>query len=158
MSSARDFIKREPRKRAYKISDSDKKIIEDVAMTQPAELSSRQVKALAVVLRHSPERIKAVIAEARDNFVASSTRYVEIHRQAAEAALANGDAKSLDVATKAAQWAIESVSEQGARIIDQDKAGPTGTRVMIGIRVGGIDNPVTTLDIPTSVPAEIVHE
>ena len=80
-------------------------------MTQRGELSNDQVYGLARALRYKPERIKEVIATARENFVESSIRYVEIHKQAAEQALLNGDPKSLDVAARAAQWAIESASE-----------------------------------------------
>jgi hypothetical protein len=103
-------------------------------------------------MRRSREAVKGMIDEAKENFVASAGRYVDIHRQATEAALADGDNEQ---ALKGSQWALTNIGAEGSRIIDKQTEAPTGSRIMIGINVGGLNKQVT--EIPLAVAVEPVE-
>lgn len=146
------FKKKPHKKRTYRrhggsLSKSEKDLIANTALAQPGGLSPLQVTGLAKVLKRSPALIQQAIIEARDQFVGSAGRYVEIHKQATEDALSNGDAKSLDVAVRGAQWALTNISAEGTRIVDKPNTEATGSKVMIGIRVGGIDTPAIGIKV-----------
>lgn len=120
------------------VTQAEKDLIAKVVSDSPRELKQGQINGLAQALRRSRETIKALVEEARDTFVERSKRYVDIHMEAAEKALADGSAKALEQAVKASQWAMENLSAEGARIIDRptDQAG--GHKILIGIKVGGV--------------------
>jgi hypothetical protein len=120
-------------------SKAEKEHIAQFVLDQPTEITPRQVTALATSMRRSKEVIKSMIEQAKDNFQAGAERYVEIHKQAIEAALANGDSKSLHVATQGAQWAMENLSAEGVSIVGKRSEGGSGAgKIMIGIQIGGI--------------------
>ena len=126
-------------KRGGSPTKAEKELVAQFVLDQPAEVTPRQVNALAKVLRRSKELTKQLIEDAKDNFVESAGRYVEIHREAVEAALLNGDSKSLEVAVKGSQWAIESLSSDGTRIVEQPNVDSGGVKVMVGIKLGGMN-------------------
>lgn len=122
---------------------ADKDLIANLVLQQGGELSATQIRALALATKHTRAAIKRLIETARDDFVASAGRYVEIHKQATEGALAEGDHEQ---ALKGSQWAMEKISGEGVRIVEKENTNATGSRIMIGIRVGGIDDPVVKVE------------
>ena len=98
-------------------------------------------------MRRPRKTMKKLIEEARTKFISRASRMVDTYFQATEGALKDGQ---FDVASKSAQWYIQNVSSEGARIIDRPETGKTGGTVQIGIKVGGIDQPVTAIAVPTS--------
>lgn len=126
------------RKRVGKTTVAEKTVVAQYVQDLPADLTPRQEIALAHVLGRTPETTRKLIAEAREQLVDRGKRYGEIHLQVAEDALASGDPKALEVARRAAEWGMESISEGTARIVDTGaKAGPGGSKLMIGIKIGG---------------------
>ena len=133
-------------KRGGSVTSREKELVAQFVMDQPAEVTPTQERALARVLRRSPAVIKTLVAEARENFVAGAGRYVEVHMQATEQALANGDPKSLEVAARSAQWALTNISAEGERIVEKPEASGGGPRVMVGIKFGGANTEQVTVD------------
>src|ERR1041385_598411 len=108
---------------------------------QPGEVSNDQVIGLARATRRSPRVIRGMIEKAREELVEASSDYVKAHREAMQAALANGDPKSLDVARRAAEWGMENISQDDARIVDRKKeadGGSSGPRIFVGLKIGGL--------------------
>lgn len=128
-------------RRQGKPSEAEKALVAQVVQDQPTTITPSQINGLAKALNRTPAVIKQLVAEARENFVAAAGDYVAIHKQAAQLALANGDAKSLDVAVKASQWAIQSISADGQRVVERTTSEPTGQKIFIGINVGGVSAP-----------------
>jgi hypothetical protein len=124
-------------KKRHKPTDAEKALVAQVVLESPLAITDSQIGSLARGLRRSKESIKALIEEARENFVCSSQRYVDIHKEAMEQALKNGDAKSLEVASKGSAWAITNISAEGTRLIDKGKEENSGVKIMIGLKVGG---------------------
>lgn len=140
---ARETVKLQKKKykRPGVISKAEREFVTAIVMDQPQEITPAQERALATVLRRPRDTVKRIIEEARDSFVESAGRYVDIHRQVTEAGLRDGTPKGLEVAAKGAQWAIEHISSEGVRIIDKVVAESTGTKIMIGVRLGGMVEP-----------------
>ncbi len=130
-------------KRKGPVTQVEKEFVSKFVMDQPAQITPTQERALSRVLRRSRDVVKEMVEEARENFVAGAGRYVEIHRQATEAALSNGDPKSLEVAARSAQWALTNISAEGSRIVEKPEAGSGGPKIMVGIKFGGAAVPVT---------------
>ena len=89
-----------------------------------------------MALRRTRATTKRLIEEAREDFAGDAPDYVRIHREATERALA---LDNHDAALKGAQWAINHISLDGARLTEKEAAGPTGSRILIGIKLGGVD-------------------
>lgn len=135
-------------KRQGGVTKPEKDLVAAFVQDQPREITESQVNGLARTLRRSKDVTKRLIEDARERFVDSAGRYVDIHMQAAEAALVNGDAKSLEVASKAAQWALTNIGAEGTRIVDKPSAETNTPKVLIGIKIGGVNSsaPVITVD------------
>lgn len=127
-----------PLRRTGKASKTDKALVAQVVMDSAAEMTNGQILSLARVLRRTPDMIRTLVEQARESFVEGAPDYVRIHKQAVTDALALGDSKALQVAVQGSQWAIEKISAEGARIIDKD-LGPSGSRIMVGIKIGGLN-------------------
>lgn len=148
MASARSVLAPDRKKTFYRRgapSKAEKALVAQVVQDFPGELGTTQVTALATTLKRTKEAVKTMIEQARQNFVSEAESYVSIHKQVVNAALANGDAKSLDVALKGSQWALENIGSDGARVIEVAKAGPSGTKIMVGIQIGGLREPGTVV-------------
>jgi len=132
---------RQSLKRVGPLTVAEKNLVAQVVLDQPGELRPSQINGLARALRRSKEAVRSMIEEAQEAFRANASRYVEVHMKATEEALAHGSMDGKEIAMKGAQWAIERMSGEGARIIEPKvtDAGQGGPRVMIGIRVGGVD-------------------
>lgn len=110
-----------------------------------------------IAIRHGMatdgKTVREVIKTAREAFAKRAADYVEAHYQAVELAIADGDPKALAVATAAAQWAIEKISEGNTRVIDPPKSGPAAPGLRIGIAVGGVPQPQQpTVNIREELP------
>jgi hypothetical protein len=144
MPSARAIVaKDEPKgapkkvfKRGGAPSDTERDFVAQYLQDQPTEVTKAQVTSLAKVLRRSPAAIRSIIEDARDEFAASAGMYVNIHKQAATGALESGD---FEVAMKGAQWYMEHVGLEGVQIVQKQAAQVQGNKIMIGIRIGGVD-------------------
>jgi hypothetical protein len=134
-------VKQQPSKRRGRPTAAEKDFVAQLVMDNPGPMTKSQTDALARVLRRPKEVTLNLIEQARENFQARAGSYVDMHHQAVQTALANGDPKSLEVATRGSQWAIEKISGEGARIVESGPAqvGPGGPRVMIGIKIGQSD-------------------
>jgi hypothetical protein len=159
MPSARSVLAPDRKKTFYRRgapSKAEKALVAQVVQDFPGEVAGPQVAALATTLKRTKEAVKAMIEQAKENFVSEAESYVKIHKQVVEAALANGDAKSLDVAAKGAQWAIENIGAEGTRIIEAAKTTPQGMKLLIGVNIGGLREPGTietgkVITVPTKV-------
>lgn len=139
-------------KRHGRPTKDDKAAVARVVLAEPGgELSVAQVRGLAMTLRKSRECIRKMVDEARENFAADAPDYVRMHRQATEQAL---QAENYDAALKGAQWAINHISLDGTRLTEKETAGPTGSRILIGIRVGGVNQKDTAIDVPAVTETE----
>jgi ribosomal protein L15 len=127
-------------------------IVQNLVDRKRGVVTVKDVTALAKVTGDKKLTILRILEEAKEKFSGAAVEYVDIHKQATQAALANGDAKSLAVATAASQWAIEKISADGKRIIDKEvvQSGHQGTKILIGIQLGG-KNP-TYLEAEPIVP------
>lgn len=125
---------RKPRRQGS-LTKSEKALVAQVVMDQPGEVTQTQVLGLSRSLRRSPEAIRTMIAEARENFVASAGDYVAIHKQATQGALDDGE---YETAIKGSQWAMTNLSGEGQRIVDKPTGEAAGTKIMIGIQMGGM--------------------
>lgn len=145
-------------KRKGKVSEAERALVAQFVADQPAAITTAQVAALAKLTRRSKEVIQGLIADAREGFLAAAPRYAEIHKQATEAALAAGSVGGLEVALKGSQWALERATYDGMGVIEKAKGGggDSGPRILIGIRVGAVDNPNTV--IPISVTPMVVPD
>ena len=144
MSSSRSVLQK-PIKRRFKrrggITKQERAIVAGVLVSSPKEMDKSQVSALARVLDRKPETVKVIIEEAREKLTGRAGRYVDIHMQATEQALADGSPKALEQALKGSQWAITNISGDGARIVDKPNVESGGTKVMIGLKIGGLVEP-----------------
>ena len=142
MPTARSVLskKRTPKvcKRVGGISKDEKEIVAGVVMSQAGEMTTTQINGLARAMRRSPAVVKGLIEDARDQFVEKAGRYVEIHMEATEGALAEGDHEQ---ALKGSQWALTNISGEGARIVDKPNTESGGVKVMVGIKIGGTQTP-----------------
>jgi hypothetical protein len=137
-------LRRKQKKRKGPVSKVEKALVAHVIQDTPGIITTAQERGLATALRRPKEVIKEMIDEAREKFVKSSLRYVEIHKSATENALADGDNEQ---ALKGSQWALTNISAEGARIIDKQNTETNTPKVLIGIRVGGVTTTVPTIEI-----------
>jgi hypothetical protein len=115
-------------------------VAEIVENTPTKALSEVQTTALAIALDRKPSAIADVIKIARERLQENAGKYVDLHIDAAMQALATNE---VDVARKAAEWAIEKISarsEDGSRvsIVDTNVNESSGPKIMIGIALGGM--------------------
>lgn len=138
-------------------SVAEKNLVAAVVIDNPGELKPSQITGLAKALRRSPAAIQSMIEDAREKFQGNAGRYVDIHIASTEAALKNGSVAGLEVAQKGAQWAIERASGAGQRVLDPKvgagESGPTGPRIIVGIRIGSVDQPKGVTEIPIEATA-----
>lgn len=129
-------------RRGGRVSKAEKALMKQFVADQSKEIDRSQTLALAKVMRRSPSMIKEMIQEAREDFVTSGQEYVTIHKQATQEALAAGE---FEPALRGAQWALTNISAEGQRIVDKPESGPMGAKIMIGIKVGGINQDAITV-------------
>lgn len=129
--------------RAGPISPTEQALVTQFVADQPREMTQGQVTALSKVLRRTRETVKKMVEEAREDLAGNISDYVATHKLAMQQALANGDAKSLEVATRAAQWGMENIAIEGVRVVDKAKSEDTGIRIQIGVKVGGMNEGAT---------------
>jgi hypothetical protein len=156
MAGARSVISRQPppkvfepkAKRGGSISKVEQALISQFVLDQPREVTEKQVTALSKVLRRSKEAVRDMVVKAREKFNESATFYVQSHKRAVLRALdvktkdGEYDAKALDVAARASQWALENLSAEGQRVVDKPLAGKdhSGPRIVVAVRVGGLND------------------
>lgn len=124
-------------------------IVQSLVDRKKGLVTVKEVTALAQVTGTPKLDILRLIEEAKEKFSGAAVEYVDLHKQATQMALANGDAKSLEVATRAAQWAIEKIAHDGKRVIEKEQAavGSSGTKILIGINLGGKNPTYTEADV-----------
>jgi len=120
------------------VTQNEKDLVAAYVMDQPSAVTPDQENALAVALKRTPLVVKRLIQDARQNFAAKAGRYVEVHMEATEKALQAGTVTGLDVALRGSQWAIERIAEDGARVVDKATEQNAGTKIVLGIQMGGI--------------------
>ncbi len=126
--------------RAGGLTNAERATVAAFVKDSPSELRAGQVQALSELLRRPVGTVKAIIQEARESLASDAKLYVETHRMATIGAMASGDFK---VAAEAAQWAMKNIGEGDVRIIDREvKPSDSGSRVLIGIKLGGIGAPI----------------
>lgn len=139
MPNARSVLPQDRKKTFYRRgapSKAEKALIGQVVQDFPGELANAQVTALATTLKRTKEMVRTMIEQARENFVSEAESYVAMHKRVVEAAYENGDAKSLEVARRGAEWAMENIGSEGTRIVEKVATGPRGIQVMIGVKIG----------------------
>lgn len=109
-----------------------------VKETGNGPISAVKVGLIARTLGRSKDVVKEMIDQARLNLADDAVDYVDMHKAATQMALANGDAKSLEVATRAAQWAMKNTSLEGKHVVEQAQQVSSGTVINIGVKLGGL--------------------
>lgn len=140
-------------KRGGACTPAEKEVVAMFVADQPAEITRSQELGLSRMLGRTVTTTKKLIQEARQSFVDRSQRYVDIHAEATEKALALAaqDPRYADSAIKSAQWAMTNISTEGQRIIDKPDANALGTRVFVGIKLGGVETDrMPTIDVTPS--------
>jgi hypothetical protein len=166
MAGARSVVSRskpetvfEPKsKRGGVPTKTEQALVTQFVRDQPREVTQSQVNALAKVLRRSRETVKEMVSRAREDFQTSADFYVKAHKESVEKALkvtnkdGEHDPKALDVAARSSQWALENLAAEGVRVIDKPNAGKgdTGPRIVIGIGVGGLNKPESTITVEST--------
>jgi hypothetical protein len=145
-----------PLKRKGKATEAEKALVAQFVLDQPAAITPSQTTALARTLRRSKEATIALIEQAKENFQSDAERYVVIHKEAVEKALANGDSKSLQVAVQGSEWALENLQAEGVSIVGKkQEVGSQAGKIMIGINIGGIRKSEETVDaVAVEVPPQ----
>lgn len=120
-------------------------IVQNLVDRKHGLVTVKDVTALARITGATKDVLTEIIDQARERFSGAAVDYVNLHKEATVLAVANGDAKSLDVATRASQWAIEKLSHKGGRVIEAPAkvVGDGSTKILIGISLGG-KNPTYT--------------
>lgn len=119
---------------------------------------SPPVIAQKVGVSTSGKTVRKVIKAARESLARQAERYVEAHGELVEACLANGDAKSLGVAAKATEWALERIADGETRIIDKPSTAPNQPSLQIGIAIGGIPQQTAVSEAPEDIEdAEVLE-
>ncbi len=136
-------------RRQGSVTQAERDLVSAFVLDQPGPITPKQERALTAALRRTPETVKGLIEDARLEFAGHAGRYVEVHAKAVDDALASGTVTGLDTAIRGSQWAIEKISSDGARVVDKAAGGESGgTKILIGIQVGGVDAPATAITIP----------
>lgn len=143
-------------KRVGKLTKDEKQVVKAVVRQAGGELPLDQTKALAKVFNRPVGTVKAMVTRAKDNLAADAEFYVDTHREvvehAMEVARATLSDKHAEVARKGSEWALESISGDGKRVVEQASSAPQGTRIMIGVRLSNTSiQPDQTLDIAAEV-------
>jgi hypothetical protein len=146
-------------KRSGGITVTEQALVTQFVNDQPREVTEKQVTALSKVLRRSKDAVKGMVQKAREDFNASADFYVKSHKVAVKRALTSmnkegeHDPKALDVAARASQWALESLSAEGQRVVDKPSAtkGDSGPRIMVGVSIGGLNTPAA-VDVTETTP------
>lgn len=158
-----------PAKNALKLQTTTA-IVQNLIDRKKGLVTERDVHALVTVTGTPKDQLVQIIEDARTKFSGAAVEYVDMHKEAtraaldlgkgtldADGALVGGDAKALDVATRAAQWAIEKAGHAGKRVIEKEQAvvGSGGTKILIGISLGGknptYDGDAIVAEIPETV-------
>lgn len=147
------------KKRHGRVMPAEQALVTQFVKDQPHEVTEKQVTALSTVLGRSKDLVKSMVVRAREEFNASAEFYVNAHKQTVERALnvtnkeGEHDAKALDVAAKATQWAMENLSAEGQRVVDKPTAGKgdTGPRIVVAVQVGGLNTPAVEVSEKPSI-------
>lgn len=131
-------------KRRGKPTEADKVAVAAIVMDAGHELNRSEQLSLARTLNRSVESVRKLIAQARENFVASAEDYVDIHKAATLGAL---DTHDYETALKGSQWAMTNMSHEGQRIVDKPTGEAAGTKVMIGIQMGSMAGSLPTVKV-----------
>ncbi len=118
----------------------EKALIAELVANNEGAVSEEKVKALAVVLDRQPATIREWVLNAKAEFLQSASHYVRVHKQAMDKALERETDDSLDVARRAAEWGLEHMGYDGASIVEKKADESSGIKVMIGVKIGGLNN------------------
>lgn len=136
----RKVVKRRPA-RNRRVTQAEKLVVAELVADSPSNIPNKvDIDNLAIALRRSPSTIQSIVSQARDRLVSNALAYVDLHKDAADKALAIGD---LGEARKAAEWAIEHISSRDAdgkveSIVERIESESNAPRIQIGIALGGI--------------------
>lgn len=125
------------------VSTREKSVIDGIVAENDGQVSRDQLDATAIVLRRDPSTIARYIEIAKEKLQSRAERYVDIHLEATEKALASDDPRAIGEARKGAMEMISSLSakdRQGksVRLIDRDDHESSGPKIAIGINLGGL--------------------
>lgn len=93
------------------------------------------------------DQVKGLIERARLTLAARAEQYVAAHYESVRLGLASGDPHGLRVAAQASQWALERIVEDGVRVIDAPQQGHGGSKVLVGIQIGGAQAGTPAIDV-----------
>jgi hypothetical protein len=139
-------------KRKGGITKQEQALVTQFVKDQPTEITTGQIRGLAQTLRRTPDTVKVMILKAREQFVQSASDYVDIHKRATEGALESED---YETAAKASQWALSNLSAEGERLIERTEIEAQGTKIVIGVALGGTKEQNTT---PVIDAVKVSHE
>lgn len=134
-----------PRRKGGMPNKSEQTIIDHIAKQPEHQVTPAILESAAIIVHKSPETLARHVIAARQRLTEHAEKYVDLHMQSADAALANGE---YGEARKAAEWALEKISVGSRRIVDAPStAQSTAPVIRIGIALGGISNNSRPADV-----------
>lgn len=149
---SKDRKPKQPR-RKFRLSPAEKDIIAEVVQKSETPITTEQVKGLALTLNRRKETIKKAIEAAREDFAESAGEYVRAHKEVVTRGLEDGSVKGLEQARLGAEWAMENMSLEGSRVIDKPTKEGSGVQVFVGVKIGGMKDPETPVEVVTGEKA-----
>lgn len=131
------------------VTTGEQALVTQFLADQPDQsLTPEQFKALCALVARRPDTVERMLERARQQLENDAEFYVQTHRTAVERASHGIERGDLAAAMKGAQWAMENIGRGKSRIVDPKKAEAAGggTKIMIGVRVGGDAPTVTTVE------------
>lgn len=151
--------KKKPRaRRTGPLTKAERQITKMLVKDSPQTITPNQTTALARMFKRPVSTVKSMLTRAREDLASDASFYVDAHRQVVEDALAINGPQALDIARKAAAFAITNISGEGKRLIDKQESGPQGTRIFIGVKLSNMAvQPETTIDMSSdAVEGEVL--
>jgi hypothetical protein len=115
-------------KRVGPLTQDERALIFQFLADQPHEVTDEQIGMLARLMHRYPKTVRRCIEQAREEFVMRTRRYLDVHMEATEKALAE---KDYATAARHAEWALENLGVEGTRVIDRSKSDGPGTKVYV---------------------------
>jgi hypothetical protein len=124
------------------LSSTEKSIIDSIVASNN-EIVPSQIDATGIALRKDPATIARYVLAAKEKFAENASKYVDIHRQVMEKALASDNPKAWDTARKAGEFGMTNISAKdrdgkSIRIVDSVESSSSAPQIRIGIALGGL--------------------
>ena len=140
--------RRDPNARKGRMTIAERALLEGVDPKADIALAA---KALAPVLRRTPEALRAAITDARERLVSRAGEYADLHQKAARVAASKGNSAP-------SEWALTHLVHDGLRVVDAPTREANDNRVLVNIVLPTALGGSKPLEIADSLTAELLTE